>query len=154
MGWSKMGEKKFIKATKYFLDIMFFSGIAVTLTLPLSVWWISEFYEPYKGRYAEIVMIYFVLGIAAIVIIRELRKIFATVIAEDCFVRGNVVSLTKMSKWSLFIVVMSIVRSIVYLTIAMLVVILVFIIAGMFSRVLAFVFEEAINYKEENELTI
>jgi hypothetical protein len=31
---------------------------------------------------------------------------------------------------------------------------LVFIIAGMFSKVLAMVFEEAVRYKEENDLTI
>lgn len=37
---------------------------------------------------------------------------------------------------------------------AMLVIILVFIIAGMFSKVLAMVFEEAVRYKEENDLTI
>ena len=35
-----------------------------------------------------------------------------------------------------------------------LVIILVFIIAGMFSKVLAMVFEEAVRYKEENDLTI
>jgi len=49
---------------------------------------------------------------------------------------------------------MSAVRCVVYLTIAMLVIILVFIIAGMFSKVLAMVFEEAVRYKEENDLTI
>lgn len=57
-------------------------------------------------------------------------------------------------KWSFFIALMSIVRSIVYLTVAMLVVILVFVIAGLFSMVLAGVFEEAIRYKEENDLTV
>ena len=48
----------------------------------------------------------------------------------------------------------SMVRSIVYMTIAMGVVILVFIIAGLFSKVLAYVFEEAVRFKEENDLTI
>ena len=94
------------------------------------------------------------LGIAAVVIIRELRKIFKTVIDKNCFVMENVISLNKMFKWSFFIVLMSIVRSIVYLTVALGVVILVFIIAGLFSKVLAFVFEQAIEYKEENDLTI
>ena len=88
------------------------------------------------------------------VIIRELRKIFSTVLREDCFVEENVLSLRKMSNWSFFIVVMSVVRSIVFLTVAMLVVILVFTIAGLFSKVLAYVFEEAVRYKEENDLTI
>ena len=36
----------------------------------------------------------------------------------------------------------------------MCVVILVFVIAGLFSRVLAMVFEQAVTYKEENDLTI
>lgn len=49
---------------------------------------------------------------------------------------------------------MSVVRSIVYMTVAMAVVILVFIIAGLFSKVLACVFEEAVRYKEENDLTV
>ena len=49
---------------------------------------------------------------------------------------------------------MSIVRCIDYVTMAMLVVILVFIIAGLFSKVLSFVFEEAVGYKEENDFTI
>ena len=66
----------------------------------------------------------------------------------------NVVSLQKMGNWSFFIAVMSIVRSIVYLTIAMSVVIFVFIIAGLFSKVLAYVFEEAVQYKQENDLTV
>ena len=37
---------------------------------------------------------------------------------------------------------------------AMLVVILVFVIAGLFSKVLACVFDEAVRYKQENDLTI
>ena len=69
-------------------------------------------------------------------------------------VHENVISLNKMCKWSFFIVTMSIVRSLVYVTPAMLVVILVFIIAGLFSKVLSFVFEEAVGYKEENDFTI
>ena len=88
------------------------------------------------------------------ILIRELRKIFKTVLAEDCFVAENVESLRKMGNWSFFIALMSVVRSIVYVTMAMAVVILVFVIAGLFSKVLAMVFEEAVRYKEENDLTI
>lgn len=149
-----MKRESLIKLTKYILDFMFFGGIVVTATLPFSIKLLGKYIEEFKEHYGELVIIYFVLGIAGVVIIRELRKIFKTVIAENCFVRDNVVSLNKMCKWSFFIVLMSIVRSIVYLTAVMGVVILVFIIAGLFSKVLAFVFEQAIEYKEENELTI
>lgn len=149
-----MKRESLIKLTKYILDFMFYAGIMVTATLPFSLKFIGNYLDRVRENYPEAVMIYFVLGIAAVVIIRELRKIFKTVIDRDCFVRENVVSLDKMFKWSVFIVIMSIVRSIVYLTVAMGVVILVFTIAGLFSKVLAFVFEQAVEYKEENDLTI
>ena len=142
------------KWVKYLMDFMFFSGIAVTLSLPFSLKLIGHYYPTLSDHYKEAVVIYFVLGIAAVVVIGELRKIFRTVLNEDCFVMENVVSLRKMGNLSFFIVLMSVVRSIVYTTVAMLVVILVFVIAGLFCKVLALVFEEAVHYKEENDLTI
>lgn len=140
--------------TKYLLDFMFYAGIVVTATLPLSVKKIGEWIPHLIENYAETVIIYFVLGVSAVILIRELRKIFKTVLEENCFVQKNVVSLRKMGNWSFFIALMSVVRSIVYMTVAMAVVILVFIIAGLFSKVLAYVFEEAVRYKEENDLTV
>ena len=149
-----MKKDTLIKLTKYMLDFMFYSGIVVTAAMPFTVKLLSAFSEKLHENYVAGVIIYFVLGIAAIVILRELRRIFKTVLENDCFVRENVVSLDKMCKWSFFIVLMSIVRCIVYVTPAMLVIILVFTIAGLFSKVLSFVFEEAVGYKEENDFTI
>lgn len=140
--------------TKYLLDFMFYAGIAVTVTLPFSIRKIGERFPYMVDHYEESVIIYFVLGVAVIVLVRELRKIFRTVLEENCFVQENVISLQKMGNWSFFIAVMSVVRSIVYMTVAMGVVILVFVIAGLFSKVLACVFEEAVRYKLENDLTI
>ena len=149
-----MKKETLIKLTKYFLDFMFWGGIVVTATLPLSIRILGKYIEHIQIHYGEMVIIYFVLGIAAVVILRELRKIFKTVVNKNCFVQENVQSLNKMFKWSFFIVLMSIVRTLVFYTVAMLVVILVFVIAGLFSKVLAYVFEEAIGYKEENDYTI
>ena len=151
-----MTEKKWtwIRGTKYLLDLMFYSGIVVTVTLPFTVRWIGE-QLPYLIRhYEEAVIIYFVLGVSAEKLLWELRKIFRTVLAENCFVKENVVSLQKMGNWSFFIALMAGVRSIVYMTIAMGVVIFVFLIAGLFSKVLSFVFEQAVEYKEETDWTI
>lgn len=149
-----MDKKRLTKGTKYLLDFMFFCGIVITATLPLSIKWIGRHLPGMARHYGELVMIYFVLGVSALVIVGELRKLFRTVMAENCFVRENVDSLRKMGNWSFFIALMSVVRSIVYTTVAMLVVILVFIIAGLFSKVLACVFDEAVICKEENDLTI
>lgn len=150
-----MKEKKILTmGTKYLLDFMFYGGILVTLSLPWSIRWVEKQLPCMVGHYEETVIIYFVLGVSAVVLIRELRRIFRTVLAENCFVQENVVSLRKMGNWSFFIALMSVVRSVVYMTVAMGVVILVFVIAGLFSKVLACVFEEAVRYKEENDLTV
>ena len=149
-----MNRDTIIKITKYLVDFMFGMGILVTLTLPWSIKWAGKYLEQLTENYGEIVTIYFVLGILALAIIWELRKMFRTVLAKNCFVRENVASLKHMSYYSGLIVLMSIVRTIVYTTIAMLVIILVFVIAGLFCQVLAQIFDEAINYKEENDMTM
>lgn len=162
-----MKKDSLTKITKILLDFMFYAGIVVTVTLPVTVRFVLEWIAE-RGAdaplihlhwgigqyYVATVVIYFFLGIAALLLIWELRKMFRTVLEQRAFVPENVRSLHKMAKISLAIVVLSIIRSAVYLTVAMLVVILVFIIAGLFSEVLSRVFEEAINYKEENDLTI
>ena len=52
------------------------------------------------------------------------------------------------------IVVVTCFRIIIYLTPAVLVIILTFLIAGLFSKVLSQVFDAAVTYKLENDLTI
>lgn len=151
-----MKEQNVIRITKFLLDFMYFAGMLVTVSLPWSVRWIADTfdYEPFARQYHEVVLIYIVLGLLAILIIGELRKIFRTVLANDSFVMENVVSLQRMGTYSFLIAVICLVRTLLYLTVAMLTLILVFVIAGLFSKVLAFVFKQAVIYKEENELTI
>ena len=149
-------EKKlrFTKYVKYLLDAMFIMGIIVTLSLPLTIKWMATFDPRWGQYYMASVIIFFILGIAAVFILWELRRIFKTVLAENCFVKENVGSLRRMGNCSFFIVLMSLVRLAVFQTAAMMVIVLVFVIAGLFSKVLAMVFDEAIRYKEENDLTI
>ena len=151
-----MKKETIIIFTKYMLDFMFFAGMLVTVSLPWSVRWIGETfdYNIFVEQYREGVVIYFILGILAILIIGELRKIFRTVLAEDCFVKDNVVSLQRMGTYSFIIAAICFIRTVLYLTVAMLTLILVFIVAGLFSKVLAFVFDKAVEYKMENDFTI
>lgn len=149
-------EKKMglTRGTKMLLDVMYYGGMLVTATLPFSLKWAGAYIPLLEKRYAAALIVYFILGISAVLLLHELRKIFKTVLKEDCFVEENVVSLRRMGNISFFIALMSLVRGFVFMTIAILVVILVFVVAGLFSRVLAYVFEEAVQYKEENDLTI
>ena len=157
-GGETMKKETVIIFTKHLLDFMYFAGIAVTVLLPFPglLQRVVEFFDfhDFEGRYTELIVIYFVLGILAVLILGELRKMFRTVLKDDCFVKENVVSLQRMGTYSFVIAVICLLRTVLYMTIAMLVLVLVFIIAGLFSKVLAFVFDRAVEYKLENDLTI
>ena len=140
--------------TKFLLDVMFYAGIVVIITLPLSIKFYGRYNSYFADNYYSLCVILFLSGIFAILIIRQLRKMFSTVIADDCFIRENVTSLERMSIYSFFIAVITACRLFIYLSPSVLIVILVFVIAGLFSKVLAGVFDKAVTYKQENDLTI
>ena len=140
--------------TKYLLDFMFYSGIAVILTLPLSIWFYGKINSYFRNNYYSLLVVFSLSGVFAALIIRELRKMFRTVLNNDCFIPENVKSLEKMSTYSFFIAVITACRLFIYITPAVFVIILVFVIAGLISKVLAQVFDKAVAYKQENDLTI
>ena len=140
--------------TKFLLDFMFYAGIVVIVTLPLSIKFYGGFNTYFAENYYSLCVIFFLSGIFAVLILQQLRRMFGTVLNDDCFVRENVASLEKMSIYSFFIAVITACRLFIYLTPAVFVIILVFVIAGLFSKVLAGVFDKAVTYKQENDLTI
>ena len=140
--------------TKYLLDFMCYSGIFVTITLPFSIKFYGNYNSYFKNNYYSLIVVFFLSGIFAVLIINELRKMFRSVLNDDCFIRENVISLEKMSTYSFFISVIMACRLFIYITPAVLILILVFVIAGLFSKVLAQVFDKAVTYKLENDLTI
>ena len=90
----------------------------------------------------------------ALLILWQLKKIFDTVISNDCFVNENVKSLNKMSIYSILISIAMFIRLLIKPTLASAAMVLTFLIASLFSRILATVFESAIAYKTENDFTI
>lgn len=140
--------------TKYLLDFMNYSGILVIVTLPLSIKFYGNYNTYFANNYFSILVVFLFAGIFALLIIRELRKMFRSVLNDDCFIRENVKSLEKMSIYSFFIAVIVACRLFIYITPSILILILVFVIAGLFSKVLAQVFDKAVTYKLENDLTI
>lgn len=149
-----MNNQSLTRFTKYLLDFMYYAGILTTLTLPFSI----KFYGRYNSYFGEnfysLLVVFFMSGIFAILIIHELRKMLRSVLNDDCFVVENVKSLEKMGIYSFFIAVITTCRLFIYITPAVLITILVFVIAGLFSKVLAQVFDKAVQYKLENDLTI
>ncbi len=147
-------NNRLVRFTKGLLDLMFYLGILVTLAVPAIFKWVGNYLEDFKTYYLPQTALYMLSGVASLLIILELRRMFATVLKDDAFVMANVESLTRMAWCSFAIAVFSILRLLYAPTPATVVVVLVFFIAGLFSLVLAQVFEKAIRYKEENDLTI
>lgn len=149
-----MSDMRLTKFTKLILDFMYYAGCAACVTLPFTLKFVGNYIPHYREYYVPMLILLFISGVLAVLIILELRRMFATVLREDCFVEENVRSLRRMGTYSFCIVIVSILRLFIVVTMAMLVIILVFIIAGLFSKVLARVFDQAVTYKLENDLTI
>lgn len=140
--------------TKILLDFLYFSGMVVTLFVPLIISWYGNYNTYFAKNALQLSVIFVLSGIFAVLIIRELRKLFKSVLANDCFIRSNVASLNRMGTYSFFIALITGCRLFLYITPAVIIVILVFVIAGLFSKVLSQVFDTAVTYKLENDLTI
>ena len=150
-----MREEKIIKFTKIILDIMYFSGIIVLITLPVTLKLAGKYYsESIAYNYIKMFIVFGSASIFGIFILGQLRKMMRTVIKDDCFVWENVKSLEIMSVCSLSVSVLFIVKLCFLPTPATFIIIIVFFIAALFCVVLSCVFRQAISYKEENDLTI
>lgn len=148
-------KPKLIKFTKLILDIMFYGGFLTLFTLPISLKLLGKYYSAKIEENFFIMLISLaVCGIFGILIIEKLRRMMRTVAQENCFVYDNVRNLQNMAVYSMAISIITAIKLFMIPTPATAVVVLVFFIAALFSQVLAYVFEKAVSYKEENDLTI
>ena len=150
-----MKYERIKKLTKLILDIMFSTGIIVLLTLPIWLRFAGTHYsKDIEIHYLAMLIVFAVSGLNGILIVNELRKMMKTVLEVNCFVEDNVKSLRRMARYSLVISIFFFIKVLLVPTPATLIIILVFFIAALFSVVLSCVFQEAVNYKDENDLTI
>lgn len=140
--------------TKILLDFLFYTGIIVTIFVPFIIIKYGDYNSYFAQNVPQLSVIFILSGIFAVLIIRELRRMFKSVLQDDCFIRENVKSLNRMGTYSFLIALITCCRLYLYITPAVIVVILVFVIAGLFSKVLSYVFDKAVTYKLENDLTI
>ena len=150
-----MKYERIKKLTKLILDIKFFTGIIVLITLPIWLRFAGTHYsKDIENHYLAMVIVFAVSGLNGLLIVNELRKMMKTVLEVNCFVEDNVKSLRRMARYSLVISIFFFIKVLLVPTPATLIIILVFFIAALFSVVLSCVFQEAVNYKDENDLTI
>lgn len=140
--------------TKILLDFMYYTGIVVTALVPLIITAYGKINSYFRQNIPWLSIIFIASGIFAVLIIRNLRKMFRSVLTNDCFIPENVTSLNRMGTYSFLIALITCCRLFLYITPAVIIVILVFVIAGLLCRVLSQVFDRAVAYKLENDLTI
>ena len=149
-----MSKNPLVRLTKFILDFMFFTGIIVCAAVPFIFQFIGRFYRVFREFYLPFCIIFMIAGVFALIILWELRSMFKTVMKEDPFVRENVRSLKRMGVSAFCIAAVMLARLLFVITPAALVLVAVFSIAGLFSLVLSQVFDQAVTYKLENDLTI
>ncbi len=149
-----MRKNPLVRFTKALLDFMFYSGIIICITVPISFRFVGRYYKIFDRFYFPFCVIFMIAGILALAILWELRSMFRTVMKGDPFVRENVRSLKRMGVSAFVISVAMAARLFFVITPAAMVLIAVFAIAGLFSLVLSQVFDQAVTYKQENDLTI
>lgn len=147
-------DTRLVRFTKWLLDVMFWGGCVVTAGIPVIFRYVGKYIKAFRIYYIPQCILYIGSGILCLFIVLELRRMFATVLTDNAFVMENAGSLKRIGKLSFLLAALSLVRLPIAATPATAVVIIVFSIAGIFCFVLCQVFERAVHYKEENDLTI
>ncbi len=157
-------DSKLNNFVKAILDFCFYIGLVTVIAVPfllkhavqlaLQVLGERTEYAAINDHYWYAVVSIMLVGIATLMILYELRKMMKTVIDDDCFVDANVKSLYRMGTYAFVVTVVKLLRCFVYFTPSAFVIAGVFLFAGLFSKVLARVFDKAVRYKQENDLTI
>lgn len=151
-----LGEKGLSGYVKKLLDLVFIGGVCICLSLPLTLKWYMENLNSNTSKtnyYFLLVFLYFT-GVFCLWIVFEMNKIFKTLNRKNPFMMDNVVSFKKMSIGAFVISAAYIVKIIFYNSFFTVVITMIFILAGLFLVILAEVFKQAVEFKEENDLTI
>ena len=154
-------DNKLNTFVKTILDMCFYFGLLAVISVPFTLNYSVQMtirafgeeteYAAIADHYWYAVVSIMAVGVFTLLILFELRKMMKTVIDDNCFVEANVKSLYRMGTYAFVIAGIKIFRCFVYFTTAAVVIAGVFLFAGLFSKVLARVFDRAVKYKQEND---
>ena len=153
---------KFIgkKSLSVFMTAFLWLFMTCTVLMIVFLPWIVDYYLilMYEGVNESIKVILMVvlypLGIAGLFVENELRKMFKTLVNKDPFVVENVKSLRRMGLAMLVVIIAFIYKVIVLNSLTTMLICLIAIIITVFCFVLADIFNQAVIYKHDNDLTI
>ena len=145
------------KILRMILYVIFAAGIALTVTMPFMIdTYMRVLYDAYEVRegYRIFITVFLMLvGALGLFIILELIIMLRTML-KDPFVKRNVRSLNIIGVTAFITAALFFVKCFLYVTIMTLLGGICLVILGLFAFTLANLFNKAIEYKEENDLTI
>ena len=144
---------------KYSLFFIFAFGIFFT---PFCHWFMENYLQDFlriyfsngTAEYKAAVIEIYSLGIVMLLIVTQLIRICNNVIKNTPFIISTSASLKNIAVLSFVMVVILICKFIVFPALPGLLIAITFIIIGMLSSVISQLFKTAVQYKEENDLTV
>ncbi len=142
------------KLTKIVVDIFFYLGIITVISVPYITPKIIRGLKLSESLILPTIITLLLSGACAVYLILQLKKMFKTLIAGNPFVIENTIYLKNMAVVAFIISFIYLTKLTYWFTPATVIIVLVFIVAGLFCLTLKDLFAQAIKYKEDNDLTI
>lgn len=150
------------KITYVLITSLLMLNVLILVTLP---WIISNVIKIEIGygyasieqnfnMYIYFLLILYVSGSCALLILNDLRLIFKSCIKEEVFIRSNVTRLYRMALITTIIAVLFFSKIFVVNSIMTMIIVFVFFMASVFCFIISLLFDQAVDYKEEIDLTI
>ena len=147
------GKKSLSSLIEICLKIIMIIGIIIVLGLPFFLQKYAEWMHPQIEYYPSLAILY-ASGIPALIIVYRFIKIFHTLKEDNPLNMENVKNLKVISNCSLLIMLEYMVGIFFITSVFAIVIIGVFAVVWLGCYILAELLKKAIDYKEENELTI
>lgn len=142
------------KLTKIVVEIFLYLGIVTVISVPFITPKIIRYLNLSETLIMPTIITLIFSGICAVFIIFELKKIFKTLVDGNPFVIENAIYLKNMSIAAFIISVIYILKLVYWFTFATVIIVIVFLVAGLFCLTLKDLFTQAVKFKEDNDLTI
>jgi len=154
---SDLKESAASKILRVILYAAFAAGLAATVTMPfmidLYMQYIYDVYAIREGYRLFITVFLMLAGALGLFIIYQLITMLRT-IRKDPFVKSNVKSLNIIGAAAFITAALFFAKCLLYVTLLTLLGGICLVILGLFALTLASLFAKAVEYKEENDLTI
>jgi len=151
-----IGERGLSGLVKYTLELMLLVVTMVLLTLPITVRMYLGTYVSIAGEnyYWFLLVFLWVSGLLYMGIVYELRKMFKSLNQREPFTRENVASFRKIAVLALWVAAIYAIKIIFYISLLTVVIGMAALSVGLCALIIGEVFRQAVEVKEENDLTI